>query len=174
MREKMDHALTEAARDELRPMQRNQVPEGVVTRLVEERLRIPRDDCRTPLRQISRDTSRSYASLVYVEKRLIQRVRKTLAHDPEFDELRSAVRKRREGWDACIDRTTPHQNLDLEFEKRWLRATSQHRAAVVFNLIQRTQSCLNRWARDTFDTLPRDKQRLFLNHLSEVENEADS
>lgn len=172
LREKMDHALTEAARDEVQFTPRNQVSEKTINRLVEERLRIPRDDCRTSLRQISRDASRSYASIAYVERRIIQRTRQSLARDLEFDRLRSDARKKRDGLDAIIERQEPMQNIGFDFEKRWSHISAESRNVIAIKLIRATQPSLTQWACEIFDTLPQDKQKLIVNQLVEMESEA--
>jgi len=78
-------------------------PAAVIDRLLEHRLSIPNEDCRTPLRRVARECGCSFARVVYWENRLIAHVRTVLADSDELRQLHHQARQSPGGVDTPID-----------------------------------------------------------------------
>ncbi len=162
LRHTIDEAVDQAARAEAHDVKGRAPSERVVRRLVEERLRVPREECRTPLRRISREASRSYASLAYVEKRLLQRVRTQLKCDVTLARLRHDARTQPDGWETVVRQRTVNMNQSDTFDAVWDDASERQRAWLVTRLIEAKCADVKAWATMTFTSLPTDQQRQLL------------
>ena len=115
--------------------------------LTEERFLVPDEESRRALRQIARDTRSSYARVAQCEKRLAEAIRQTLEADPEFRRLESWARTGPVGVDLPIDETLEGELAAAsahEFLRRYRRAGSSERAAMLARLVEASHQGLEK------------------------------
>jgi len=103
LRDKLDAALVRAsqytpARGRSRPDR-----EALVQRMIEERLSVPDEAHRTPLRELARQTNSAYARVAQCEQRLLEVMRRAIASDPQTAALLREARRGERGLDTPID-----------------------------------------------------------------------
>jgi len=76
---------------------------NLVRRLVDDRMLVPSEEHRVPLRRIADETGSSYNRTLNVERRMRAHVRQTLQSDPEFTQLLWQARNSIAGLDQEID-----------------------------------------------------------------------
>ncbi len=88
----------------------------LVDRVVEDRLMIPDDEHKTPLRQIARETESSYARVADCEKRLVAEIARLLESDRECRRLRARARDSDHGMATRLDETSSDEQLALRLQ----------------------------------------------------------
>ncbi len=88
----------------------------LVDRVVEDRLMIPDDEHKTPLRQIARETESSYARVADCEKRLVAEIARLLEHDRECRRLRARARDSDLGMATRLDETSSDEQLAFRLQ----------------------------------------------------------
>ncbi len=88
----------------------------LVDRVVEDRLMIPDDEHKTPLRQIARETESSYARVADCEKRLVAEIARLLEHDRECRRLRAQARDSDHGMATRLDETSIDEQLAVRLQ----------------------------------------------------------
>ncbi len=88
----------------------------LVDRVVDDRLMIPDDEHKTPLRQIARETESSYARVADCEKRLVAEIARLLEHDRECRRLRAQARNSDHGMATRLDETSSDEQLALRLQ----------------------------------------------------------
>ncbi len=88
----------------------------LVARVVDDRLLIPDDDHKTPLRQIARETESSYARVADCEKRLVAEIARLLERDRECQRLRARARDSDHGLATRLDETSNDEQLALRLQ----------------------------------------------------------
>ena len=87
----------------------------LVDRLVENRLLVPDNDHKTPLRQIARETHSSYSRVAGCEKKLLKEVADALRNDPQYRRLANQARCSADGLDTRIDDGGGAEELSARF-----------------------------------------------------------
>ncbi len=88
----------------------------LVDRVVEDRLMIPDDEHKTPLRQIARETESSYARVADCEKRLVAEIARLLEHDRECQRLRARALASDQGLATRLDETSSDEQLAIRLQ----------------------------------------------------------
>ena len=88
----------------------------LVDRVVDDRLLIPDDEHKTPLRQIARETESSYARVADCEKRLVAEIARLLERDRECRRLRAHARDSDHGMATRLDETSSDEQLTLRLQ----------------------------------------------------------
>ncbi len=115
IREKYVAAVQRAHRAARKKRGRRGDREQLVDRLVENRLLIPDDDHKTPLRQIARETHSSYSRVAGCEKKLLKEVAEALRNDPQYRRLANQARCSADGLDTLIDDGGGAEELSARF-----------------------------------------------------------
>ncbi len=102
MRRIYEHAVRKAASMAGRYDTQTTHRSTLLKRIVDDRLLIPSEDLRTPLRVIARQTRSHFSNVLYTERRLIRRIRYILKNDPEFCDLMALAWRRPEGYEAVL------------------------------------------------------------------------
>ncbi len=84
--------------------------------MVDDRLLIPDDEHKTPLRQIARETESSYARVADCEKRLIAEIARLLGRDRECQRLRAHARNSDHGMATRLDETSSDAQFALRMQ----------------------------------------------------------
>ncbi len=127
--------------------------------LANERLLVPNEESRRPLRQIARDTQSSYARVAQCGTRLSECVRSLLDRDPEFAELLRRARASAEGLAAPMDGPLERALLEAgarEYTRRFDAANEQDRGAMLYSLLARTRVDMNGLVRRRFRAMGKD------------------
>ncbi len=102
LREKYESAVRRARQAASKRPGRRGDRRWLVDRVIESRLLVPDEQHKTPLRQIARDTSSSYARVAGCEKQLREEIGKMLGRDPEYQRLTQRARRSAEGLEARL------------------------------------------------------------------------
>ncbi|NOT02812.1 MAG: hypothetical protein HOP29_19610 [Phycisphaerales bacterium] len=106
----------------------------LVERVAAERVSIPDEAYRVPLRQVVKTTGSSYARVHYAERRLTQFVRNALAHDAEMDVLRQAARRSPDGVRDPLedaDRRALHEAAGRRFAEAFAAAPEERQCVAL-------------------------------------------
>lgn len=76
---------------------------ALLQRLRDERQLIPREEFRTPMRQLAREMSVSFAHAARCERRLDEQTQAILARDPQFAVLHAAAAESDDGMDSPVE-----------------------------------------------------------------------
>ena len=168
LREKYDRAARRAALHVVRTLPRRRAAHAAIALLLRERLLLPEEESRRPLRQIARESQTSYARVAQCEKRLIEETRRLLLADPEFGELRRRARAHPIGVHAPFDERLARdlRTLSADSYVRSLRcAPPSLRARLLMALEDIAAVGWEDVVRDRVERLPaRRRERLF--HLA--------
>ncbi len=133
--------------------------------LLEERILIPEETSRRPLRQIARDTGSSFARVVQTDDRLREGIRVILDADPEFQSLRKLARCAAQGPDQTvsdsIDRLLARTGA-AEIVRRFRSAGAEFRDRLFTELLRGKSADLESFLRWAASALPAEsRERLF-------------
>lgn len=126
--------------------------------LARERLLVPSEELRRPLRQIARDTQSSYARVAQCATQLSQQVKRHLDEDPEFAELLRQARSTTLGMSAPVDGSLERALRDAgarEFTRRFTAADKRDRGLMLYTLLERTHADLCGLVRTRFHAMSR-------------------
>lgn len=164
VRHKYEQAVRRAAGDAKSRLRRGR-DDRLIERLTDERLLVPDEDFRRPLRQIARDTNSSFARVIHAEKRLIEQVGSELASDPEMATLRDQARRSVHGVETLVDETIDRRvasAVDDRFLALLESATPQCRGLILTDLLKRSRIDTLQLARRLFARLhDGDRKALF-------------
>jgi hypothetical protein len=136
----------------------------LVRLLTEERLLVPHDEAKRPLRQIARETRSSYARVSQCERQMGESVRATLEADPEFAELERQRRLDPAGGDVPIDADVERELTRASTERlvrRFFEADVVERARILEAVLQVSWDGMRGIIRSRLDGLgPQERERL--------------
>jgi len=124
--------------------------------LIEERLLVPYEEARRPLRQIARDTHSSFARVSQCEKQLGEKVRDILDADPEFHELRQWARAEPFGDERPIDGAVERRLADagaVELVRRYRSADPATKARVIHDVLDLSAADIEGVIRERFQRM---------------------
>lgn len=122
IRRRYDAAVGEAVRSVLNDPDACGADRGrLVERVAKERVSIPEEAYRVPLRRLAQSTGSSYARVRYAERRLTEVVRESLHRDAAMDVLRVAARRSEEGVGGPLSETDV-KALDEAARRRFVEA----------------------------------------------------
>lgn len=131
---------------------------GELMRLImRERLLVPNEEARRPLRQIARDTSSSYARVAQCAAQLTEVAQQLLERDPEFQELVGVARRHPEGFAAPIDERVERAMAKAAAEecvRRFEAGTESERASLCYAVARHAHADLPHFLRVTITTMP--------------------
>ncbi len=163
LREKYERALHHAGRAAAGRSRRGD-RESLVRTLIEERLLIPDDESKLPLREIARRTKSSFARVAQCQKRLTRFVREELERDPEFVELTRCARMHPHGVELAIDQTLEQHfasTAAAAFVRSFREADPSIRARMLSRLTLEADSELEEIVRHRVSRLdPRSREQL--------------
>ncbi len=110
----------------------------LVDRVVEDRLMIPDDEHKTPLRQIARETESSYARVADCEKRLVAEIARLLEHDRECRRLRARARDSDHGMATRLDETSRDEQLAIRLQDALSALPEAEAAGALWRALQLT------------------------------------
>ena len=110
----------------------------LVDRVVDDRLLIPDDEHKTPLRQIARETESSYARVADCEKRLVAEIARLLEHDREFRRLRARARDSDHGMATRLDETSSDEQLTLRLQDALSALPAAEAAGALWRVLKLT------------------------------------
>ncbi|MBI4719176.1 MAG: sigma-70 family RNA polymerase sigma factor [Planctomycetes bacterium] len=145
--------------------------------LIHERLLLPQEEARRPLRQIARDTGSSYARVAQCETQLVARVRELLEADPEFCELVRRLRTRPAGGDRPIDAELERHlcaTAEEELMRRFRNADPSRRSQWVHELFRTAYGDLEPVVRAHVARLPANEKRRLLQFQTPMPRDGDS
>ncbi|MGD2109186.1 MAG: sigma factor [Phycisphaerae bacterium] len=142
----------------------------VVCILLEERLLVPNDESKVPLRSIARRTRSSYARVAQCERQLKELAASFLDADPEFHALRRRARTCPQGPDSPIDAELEQDLASAslaELIRRFRRADRTQRGQLLGTLLRIAPHDTERFIGDQLRRLA-SEQRETLLHGSDV------
>jgi hypothetical protein len=152
--------------------------EHLVRLLERERLLIPDDEVRRPLRQIARETGSSYGRVAECERHFSELIRQRLENDPEFGVLRRYAQACPLGVSQRINQRMERELAGVsaaEFLRRLRRAEGKDRGRMLGLLLDVTREELEVVIGDCLAALPSDdRERLFAGNGQEGEPQVRS
>ena len=139
--------------------------EALLRIVARERLLVPNEESRRPLRQIARETKSSYARVAQCSTQLADEVKAALAGDPEFGELLRQARDHADGFAAPIDKRTECALTEAgarAFGRRFEHADGEVRGRLVYALMRRMDFDAVGFVRDGFGRLDRAQREQLL------------
>jgi len=139
----------------------------LIATLIEQRLLVPAEEARTPLRQLARETRSSYARVAQCEKQLTAAVRAELESDPEFVALRAWSQAESAGVDLVVDEECERQLAQAgwaEFRRRYESASRSEQAALVHALLQVSRCGIVELAATCYASLAPEERENLLRH----------
>jgi len=125
--------------------------------IMRERLLVPDEEARRPLRQIARDTSSSYARVAQCAAQLTEVAQQLLERDPEFQALMDVVRHHPEGFAAPIDEGVERAMAKAaadECVRRFQAGTESERASLCYAVARHAHADLPHFLRRTITAMP--------------------
>ena len=110
----------------------------LVDRVVDDRLMIPDDEHKTPLRQIARETESSYARVADCEKRLVAEIARLLEHDRECQRLRARARDSDQGLATRLDETSSDEQIALRLQDALSALPAAKAAGALWHVLELT------------------------------------
>ena len=167
LRAKYERALRVAGTRLARGVSTRGDRDRLIAVLIEQRLLVPAEEARTPLRQIARETCSSYARVAQCEKQLAAAVRAELEVDPEFVALRAWSRAESAGVDLVVDEECEQQLVQAgwaKFRQRYESASSSEQAAMVHALLQVSRCGIVELAATCYAGLAPDEREQLVRH----------
>lgn len=132
--------------------------------LANERLLVPNEESRRPLRQIARETRSSYARVAQCSSQLTDKVKSLLDQDPELAELLRRVHANEEGLASPIDSRIECALVEAgarEYARRFESAGDRDRSTMFYSLFARTPADMRDLVRRRFREMSKeDRERL--------------
>ncbi|MCH8964556.1 MAG: hypothetical protein IIB58_06315 [Planctomycetes bacterium] len=110
----------------------------LVDRVVDDRLMIPDDEHKTPLRQIARETESSYARVADCEKRLVAEIARLLERDREFQRLRAQARDSDDGLATRLDETSSDEQIAFRLQDALSALPAAEAAGALWRVLKLT------------------------------------
>jgi hypothetical protein len=168
LRGKYERAVRAAARDLCARTSTRGDRDRLVRLLTEERLLIPHEDAKRPMRRIAHDTRSSYARVAQTDRQLAESVRDALQSDPEFVELERRSHREPLGPDVPIDGVLERDLARASTEelvRRFLRSSAAVRARVLEMLLKVSHDDIQDIIRPRFRRLDPRTREGFLQRL---------
>ena len=143
--------------------------ERLIEAIIKERLLVPAEEKRAPLRQLARETHSSYARVAQCEKQLIAVAREELEADPEFIALRQWSRVEGDGVELALDAGREQELAQaswIEFRRRYENASDSERAALVHTLLEVSRCGIIELAAACYAGLAPEEREHLLRHPS--------
>ncbi len=110
----------------------------LVDRVVDDRLMVPDDEHKTPLRQIARETESSYARVADCEKRLVAEIARLLGRDRECRRLRARAQDSDHGLATRLDETSSDEQLALRLQDALSALPAAEAAGALWRAVELT------------------------------------
>lgn len=171
LREKYERAVRLAADEASRSVSARGDRGSLVRVLTEERLLVPDEDSRRPLRQIARDTDSSFSRVTACEQRLHELIRRVLEHDPEYRALRACAKDDESGMQRPMDEEIERRIMDAgaeELLRRLRDGDDAGRADVVRSLLEAPRDDITSALREGFRRLSPEVREKLLHRAHET------
>jgi len=136
----------------------------VVQAVARERVLVPHEEVRTPLREIARRTRSSYGRVVQCERQLVAAAKARLDGDPEFAKLRERARREAAGVRVPVDAELERELVEAglsEFLRRYTAANARQRGGLLQGLVEAARADVPELARACFVRLsPEERERM--------------